>query len=370
VPPPPDCLPEIAPAVLRWHAAHGRHHLPWQHPREPYRVWLSEIMLQQTQVATVIPYWQRFVAAWPDVQSLAAAPLDAVLALWSGLGYYARARNLHRCAREVVSRCGGQFPRRAAELARLPGIGRSTAAAIAAFCYGERVPILDANVRRVLCRLLAFDEDPARASAQRQLWHWAGQLCPQGDLAQHMPAYTQAMMDLGAGVCLPRQPRCAHCPVRVQCRAARAGRPQDYPVRAQKNRASARRKQTWWLLLAVERSGGAVRVWLERRPDAGIWPGLYAPPVFASRAALQNAAARHWRVPAGAAAHGCELPPFIHTLTHRDLHLHPVLLDVCALAGEKPAAGRWAAAADWPALGLPAPVRRLLDGIAGKGNAD
>jgi len=363
--PPP--LPDIAPAIVRWQAAHGRRHLPWQHTRDPYRVWLSEIMLQQTQVATVVKYWQRFMAAYADVQSLAAAPQDAVLALWSGLGYYTRARNLHRCAREIVEHWGGQFPRRATDLATLPGIGRSTAAAIAAFCYAERVPILDANVRRVLCRVLAFGADPGRAAHQRQLWHWAEQLCPQSNLAQTMPAYTQGLMDLGASVCLPRVPHCTRCPVQAHCRARRAGNPQDYPVRARK---PPRGTHTWWLLLAVAGHGAQTRVWLERRSAPGIWAGLYAPPIFDTRAALQSAATQCRAAPGpdnsasgGAPPPWRELPPFTHPLTHCDLHLHPVLLPVHGATPETPNIGHWASVADWPALGLPAPVRKLLDGI-------
>ena len=180
-------FPSIATPVVQWQASHGRNHLPWQQTRDPYRVWLSEIMLQQTQVSTVLGYYQRFLDAFPDVASLAAAPQDAVLALWSGLGYYSRARNLHRCAQAVVEDWGGAFPGRAEDLATLPGIGRSTAGAIASFCFSERVPILDANVRRVLTRVLAFDADLAVARNERELWDLAQQLCPTEDLQQAMP---------------------------------------------------------------------------------------------------------------------------------------------------------------------------------------
>ncbi|MDR0227135.1 MAG: A/G-specific adenine glycosylase [Burkholderiaceae bacterium] len=348
-------LPSIATAVVQWQASHGRNHLPWQQTRDPYRVWLSEIMLQQTQVSTVLGYYQRFLDAFPDVASLAAAPQDAVLALWSGLGYYSRARNLHRCAQDVVEQWGGAFPRRSEDLATLPGIGRSTAGAIASFCFSERVPILDANVRRVLTRVLAFDDDLAVARNERKLWDLAQQLCPVDDLENAMPRYTQGMMDLGASVCLPKKPSCLVCPLQPQCRAARQGLPENYPVRTRKLKRSA---ESWWLLIAVDERQ---RVWLERRPEQGIWAGLYAPPVLQDRPALAEAAARRW--PAAAAAQWRELPGFLHVLTHRDLHLHPVLVPVGAgvAPGVEGASGCWAGAQDWAGMGLPAPVRKLLD---------
>ncbi|HRO82727.1 MAG TPA: A/G-specific adenine glycosylase, partial [Alicycliphilus denitrificans] len=237
---------EIAAQVVRWQAGHGRNHLPWQNTRDAYRVWLSEIMLQQTQVATVLEYYARFLARFPDVVQLAAAPQDEVLALWSGLGYYSRARNLHRCAQIVVQQHGGRFPRTVPELAALPGIGRSTAGAIAAFCFGERAAILDANVRRVLTRVLGFGADLAEAKNERELWRLAEALLPKGDLHAAMPRYTQGLMDLGAGICLPRSPSCMLCPLQSVCVARRDGNPQDYPVRTRRLKRSA---QAWWLLL-------------------------------------------------------------------------------------------------------------------------
>ena len=200
----------FASRVVRWQASHGRSSLPWQDTRDPYRVWLSEIMLQQTQVATVLGYYARFLDRFPDVRALAAAPQDEVLGLWSGLGYYSRARNLHRCAQDVVALHGGEFPRSAELLQTLPGIGRSTAAAIASFCFGERVAILDGNVKRVLTRVLGFGEDLASAANERRLWDQAQALVP--ERGEDMPAYTQGMMDLGATVCTPRKPRCLFCP--------------------------------------------------------------------------------------------------------------------------------------------------------------
>ncbi len=218
----------VAARVVRWHRRAGRRGLPWQGVRDPYRVWLSEVMLQQTQVATALAYYERFVERYPDVAALAAAPLDDVLASWSGLGYYSRARHLHRCAQTIVGEYGGSFPRSSAELARLPGIGRSTAAAIAAFCFDERAAILDGNVKRVLARHLGFEADLANASAQRELWAHAESLLP---AAAQMARYTQGLMDLGALVCLPRQPRCEACPLAATCVARRSGRTAELPLK-------------------------------------------------------------------------------------------------------------------------------------------
>lgn len=342
---------ELAAQVVRWQAAHGRNHLPWQNTRDAYRVWLSEIMLQQTQVATVLEYYTRFLARFPDVRQLAAAPQDEVLALWSGLGYYSRARNLHRCAQIVVHQHGGEFPRTVDELAALPGIGRSTAGAIAAFCFGVRAPILDANVRRVLTRVLGFGADLAEAKNERALWQQAEALLPRQDLSHAMPRYTQGLMDLGAGICLPRNPNCLLCPLQEACVARRDGNPQDYPVRTRKLKRSA---HAWWLLL---RQDGAGRLWLERRPPTGIWAGLYCPPVYDSRAALDEALQLH------ASCDARDLPAFTHVLTHRDLHLHPVLARDATPRPDAHCAEQqsgWFAPAQWPALGLPAPVRKLL----------
>ena len=335
---------EFASHVVRWQASHGRSSLPWQNTRDPYRVWLSEIMLQQTQVATVLGYYDRFLARFPDVRALAAAPQDEVLGLWSGLGYYSRARNLHRCAQDVVELHGGEFPRSAELLQTLPGIGRSTAAAIASFCFGERVAILDGNVKRVLTRVLGFGDDLASTANERRLWKQAQALVP--GRGEDMPAYTQGMMDLGATVCLARNPSCLLCPVHALCVAQREGEPERYPVKTRKLKRTA---QSLWLLQA-QRADGAV--WLEKRPQTGVWAGLYCLPAFDSIDALQAA------LPARVGMEEGE--PFIHVLTHKDLHLHPVtarLEDLAPTAG----AGGWFSATAWSALGLPAPVRKLLE---------
>jgi len=336
---------EFATAVVRWQKSHGRSSLPWQNTRDPYRVWLSEVMLQQTQVSTALPYYTRFLERFPDVAALAAAPLDDVLAAWSGLGYYSRARNLHRCALAVVEQHGGQFPRTAQLLETLPGIGRSTAAAVASFCWGERVAILDGNVKRVLSRFLAFGDDLAQARAERALWAQASALLPAGE--GDMPAYTQGVMDLGATVCLPRTPSCLLCPVEASCAGRREGAPERYPVKSRKLKRSA---QSLWLLRAHDEEGA---VWLERRPTPGVWAGLYCLPVFDSRDALEAALAPSVRPQLR------DADAFVHVLTHKDLHLHPVSACLPAQGWTRPD-GVWFGAADWPALGLPAPVRKLL----------
>jgi A/G-specific adenine glycosylase len=341
--------PDFATRVVRWQQAHGRHSLPWQNTRDPYRVWLSEIMLQQTQVATVLDYFTRFLQRFPDVRALAAAPLDDVLALWSGLGYYSRARNLHRCAQDVVALHGGEFPRSAELLQTLPGIGRSTAAAVASFCFGERVAILDGNVKRVLTRVLGFDADLASSANERALWGQATDLLPTQALQEAMPRYTQGLMDLGATVCLARKPSCLICPAAELCVAQREGEPERYPVKTRKLKRSA---QSLWLLW-LQTADGAV--WLARRPTPGVWAGLYCLPVFESHADLLAA------VPDRQRAQARDLPAFSHVLTHKDLHLHPVALQlVAAELADGPQDGAWFAADQWPRLGLPAPIRKLL----------
>lgn len=338
----------FAQRMVDWQRSQGRQHLPWQHTRDPYKVWLSEIMLQQTQVGTVLDYYPRFLARFPNVAALAAAPQDDVLGLWSGLGYYSRARNLHRCAQEVVSRFGGRFPESADLLVSLPGIGRSTAAAIAAFCFQERVSILDGNVKRVLSRVLGYGADLAVASHERELWGLADQLLPQQ--GADMPAYTQSLMDLGASLCQPRKTQCEVCPVQAVCAARAEGLPLAYPVKTRKLKRSS---ATLWLLWAVNTQG---QVWLQQRPQRGIWAGLFSLPVFDDEAALRAACAD--------AQSPQYIEPWKHVLTHRDLHLHPVRVQV--RKGQSPwGEGQWVQAQDWPGLGLPAPIRLLLEGRKG-----
>jgi len=340
----------FAARVVRWQRRHGRHDLPWQATRDPYRVWLSEVMLQQTQVATVLRYYARFLERFPDVQALAAAPLDEVLARWSGLGYYSRARNLHRCAQAVVGQHGGAFPRSAAALATLPGIGRSTAAAIAAFCFGERAAILDGNVKRVLARVRAFEGDLADPKAVSALWREAEALLPPRDV----DVYTQGLMDLGATICLARSPKCERCPVRETCAAAQASEPERYPVKRRRARRGTREHA--WLWLEWDE-----RVWLVQRPAHGIWAGLWSWPELDTREALLEASA-DWP------GDGAWLASFTHVLTHLDWTLHPLrwtlpaatqAARVAAITARWPE-GRWLSREEALDAGLPAPVRRLL----------
>ncbi len=344
-------LPGIAAPLIDWQKRHGRHALPWQQTRDPYRVWLSEIMLQQTQVATVLGYYDRFLARFPDVASLAAAPLDDVLALWAGLGYYSRARNLHRCAQAVMSDFGGAFPPSAAQLVSLPGIGRSTAAAIAAFCFGERTAILDGNVKRVLTRVLAFEDDLASTTHERRLWAIAEQLLPQD---QGIEAYTQGLMDLGATLCSMRQPLCNSCPLAELCEAHRQDRTEQFPVKTRKVKRSRRANALLWL-----QQGDAV--WLVQRPDTGVWAGLWSMPEFDDLDALDDWLG-DWP------GERQQLPVVRHVLTHFDWELSPLRHTLPERTGPKRLerlqrtwpTGKWVALADLPAHGLPAPVAKLL----------
>jgi len=337
----------LASAVVQWQLQHGRHDLPWQDTRDPYRVWLSEIMLQQTQVATVCDYYARFLARFADVGVLAQAPQAEVLALWAGLGYYSRARHLHRCAQVVVQQYAGEFPQQAEVLQTLPGIGRSTAAAIASLCFGQRVAILDGNVKRVLTRFLGFDADLGQAAHERQLWALATELLPKEDLQQAMPRYTQGLMDLGATLCTPKKPNCEICPLQVACRAKAQGKTEQFPVKTRKLKRSA---QSIWLLWAHAEDGA---LWLSQRPTPGVWAGLTCFALFADRAALLAA------LPGGQHVTVVDLPAFKHVLTHKDLLLHPVRVKLPRTCTPK-ADGCWIGPSQWPGLGFPAPIKKLL----------
>lgn len=342
--------------LINWQLQHGRRGMPWQGTRDPYPVWLSEVMLQQTQVSSVLGYYPRFLARFPDVHSLAAASADEVMALWSGLGYYSRARNLHRCAQAVVALHQGEFPATAQALRALPGIGASTAAAIAAFCHGERVSILDGNVRRVLSRLLAFDGDLSMLARQRELQGLAQALLPVAPTPDDMTAYTQGLMDLGAGLCTRSKPNCAGCPVQDLCQAKSSGQVARFPV---KTRKLKRRHVSWWLLLmrGVSPQGDPL-IWLERRPAKGIWAGLYCLPVFESEAALLAA------LPLQLAGRLQAMDAVPHSLTHRELRLHPVSLDgdvdTMGIGSDYLATGGWVSLHALDQHGLPAPVRQML----------
>lgn len=340
--------PSFADRLIAWQKTAGRHDLPWQNIRDPYRIWLSEIMLQQTQVTTVIPYYQRFLARFPDIQALAAAPVETVMEHWAGLGYYARARNLHRCAREVVARHGSRFPASAAGLEELPGIGRSTAAAVAAFAFGERAAILDGNVKRVLCRYFAIDGFPGTAAVHRQLWQLAKTLLPQ----RGIEAYTQGLMDLGAGICTRSRPACERCPLTANCQARQQGRQAMLPT-ARPRPALPERTATFVLL----RDGA--RLLLERRPPVGLWGGLLVPPEGAVDAVLARLGLR---------ARDCRpLPPLRHTFTHFRLTLEPVLCDVEVpprLAEPGCEWHEWVPLEQAATAGVPTPIRKLLKQVA------
>jgi A/G-specific adenine glycosylase len=340
--PPPFCE-----RVIRWQAIHGRHGLPWHGTRDAYRVWLSEVMLQQTQVATVIPYYERFLARFPDVRSLAAAREEEVLALWSGLGYYARARNLHRAAQAVVERHAGLFPTAFEALERLPGIGRSTAGAIAAFAGGERRAILDGNVRRVLARHAGIGGDPSSAATLGALWSEAESRLP----ARGIEAYGQGMMDLGADVCLAAKPLCLACPVSEDCVARKEGRIAELPGKRARREKTRRR-----IAMLVVLSGGDVL--LEKRPPRGIWGGLWSLPEASADEKPASALARDWGL---TAARVEPLEPFEHAFTHFTLEVAPWQVRLARAA--KIAQGRpatWMPLADIPGAALPSPVKRLL----------
>jgi A/G-specific adenine glycosylase len=338
----------FAPALLRWHAAEGRTDLPWQLDRTPYRVWVSEVMLQQTQVGTVIGYYERFMSQFPDVSQLAAAPLDAVLHLWSGLGYYARARNLHRAAKIIVDKHGGEFPLTLDEVVSLPGIGRSTAGAILAIARGERHPILDGNVKRVLARYFAVSGYPGEPAVAKKLWSLAEQCTPARDVG----TYTQAIMDLGAMICTRTNPACLLCPLQQDCAARRADEQHLYPTA--RPRKSRPQRETFVLLA---RRG--TQVLLERRPPSGIWGGLWGLPEFPTEAHAALWSMEHLSDPTRA-QRGESLR---HAFSHFDLELKPLLVHC---AGEAAALLRDHDRYQWydhdspSRVGLPRPIATLL----------
>ena len=346
----------FASALLAWYDQHGRKDLPWQRERTPYRVWLSEVMLQQTQVRTVIPYFERFVAALPTLAALAAAPEDRVLALWSGLGYYSRARNLRCAARICVEQFAGNLPRDIEELSTLPGIGRSTAAAILAQAFGDRHAILDGNVRRVFARWHGVHGWPGGPAAQRTLWQFADEHTPH----QRVADYTQAIMDLGATLCTRSKPQCARCPVASGCVALHENLTSVLP-QAKPRRALPTRVTT---MLIVRDARG--RVLLERRPPTGVWARLWSLPEIDG--AIDGAASAPDRLRRCYSLHATAqttLKSFVHTFSHYHLHITPHVLaaavEVAHVADDPDHA--WYTSAELATLGLPAPVRRLLQSL-------
>lgn len=340
----------LAVRIVKWQRTHGRNNLPWQNTRDPYRVWLSEIMLQQTQVATVIDYYHRFLDRFPTVADLANADIDEVLAMWAGLGYYARARNLHACAKAVAKQWAGTFPNTATDLQTLPGIGASTAAAIAAFCHGERAAILDGNVKRVLTRYFAMPDDITLSSTTLRLWEIAEREVPsQRHLATEpdaMARYTQGMMDLGATVCTRIKPKCNLCPLKPSCAAAKLGTPQAFPVKAPKKRVKPTRDiDLLWLTWHGH-------VLLEKRPDQGVWGGLWCLPVD-TNLAIELGLGKPTR-----------MASFAHELTHFRMVITPWKLEVEAGKNSLPGVcepRRWVPMSELTDYGLPKPVRALLD---------
>jgi len=330
---------ELARSLVRWQARHGRHDLPWQRTRDPYRIWLSEVMLQQTQVATVIPYYRRFLARFPDVKSLAEAELDEVLALWSGLGYYTRARNLHAAAQAVVEAHGGRFPRTREGLESLPGLGRSTAAAIAVFAFGKREAILDGNVKRVLARHFAVRGAPGDKRVEKRLWKLAESELP----AKNVEVYTQALMDLGAGICSRKRPACSTCPLNRTCKARARGKAEAYPEPRPRRIRPVRNTSMLMLL----REGDVL---LEKRPPAGVWGGLWCFP----------------EIPPGPEKLPGKktLPVLRHEFTHFTLDITPIVCVLGRGSSHLAEPGQvWLPVAEAIGAAVPAPVKRLLAGL-------
>jgi len=336
--------------LLAWFDVSGRHDLPWQHPRTPYRVWLSEIMLQQTQVRVVIPYFERFVAALPDLRALAAAPQDEVMALWSGLGYYARARNLHAAAKRCVEAHGGELPRDLDALIALPGIGRSTAGAILSQAWGDAFPILDGNVKRVLARVFGIEGWPGTPAIEKRMWSIAQGLLPEDRLAD----YTQAQMDFGATLCTRHDPACVLCPLQRDCVALRDGRTAELPT-PKPGKPLPERSAVMLVLRDTQD-----RVLLHRRPPTGIWAALWSLPE-----APDHADARRWfetRI-VGDYDAGSALNEVQHGFTHYRLRIHPLAWRGVAMRDSigDDEAMRWVSHEELRTLGIPAPIRTLLD---------
>jgi len=342
-----SAVAEFTPALLDWFHRHGRKHLPWQRDITPYRVWVSEIMLQQTQVATVIPYYERFMARFPDVATLAAASIDEVLHLWTGLGYYARGRNLHRAAQRVVNEYGGVFPSTLDEMQSLPGIGRSTAGAILAISLSQRHPILDGNVKRVLTRYFGVRGFPGEAKIEAKLWTLADACTPANDVG----SYTQATMDLGATVCVRSRPLCNACPVSKQCVARIKGLQSELPTRKLRK---ARPQRDAFAVLVIRNDGAVL---LEKRPAAGLWGGLWAFPQFD-----EHSLASQWLNDRFGAVSEATSDIYHHAFTHFDLQLHPVIARVDSVPA-RIADGdehRWYDATRPAKIGLTKPVVDLI----------
>lgn len=346
---PPGVSTTFAQRLLRWFDQHGRTDLPWQQAINPYRVWVSEIMLQQTQVSTVIPYFQRFMARFPTVSDLAEAPVDEVLSLWTGLGYYARARNLHKAAQQIARQHDGHFPSRLEDIQALPGVGRSTAGAIFSIACGGRAPILDGNVKRVLARHAAITGWPGQKEVEQQLWALAESHTPD----QRVADYTQAIMDLGATLCTRSRPNCSICPVAQDCQANALAQQADFP--GKKPRKALPEKRTTMLLLKNAQG----EILLEQRPAQGIWGGLWSLPELPPEDSLEHFLDRHW--PGNHPIH--HWATLRHTFSHFHLDIQPVSIHLTH-APDLVMEGRrqlWYNGQPQQKIGLAAPVKKLLD---------
>lgn len=343
----------FATTVVQWQRKHGRHGLPWQNTSDPYRIWLSEIMLQQTQVATVIGYYERFLERFPTVGALAEASQEEVMPYWAGLGYYARARNLHRCAQAIRDHWNGEFPSSSTDIVTLPGIGRSTAAAIAAFAHGERSPIMDGNVKRVFTRYFGIEGDTSRRAVEQLLWQTAEQAVEAAPIDLDMKAYTQGLMDLGSGICTRGRPRCESCPLAPGCVARAQGRQLELPTPKLRKPPAQRHCS----MLILENAGSVL---LQQRPSSGIWGGLLSLPQFDTSEELE-VACRNWGV---ALVPAQKMAGLSHAFSHFRLHIEPWLV-VCdsVLVREAVPGHVWLPIPELAAAALPAPVRKLLDGI-------
>lgn len=337
---------EFSQTLLEWFDHSGRHDLPWQHNKTPYRVWVSEIMLQQTQVQTVIPYYERFMKAFPSVEDLAQASQEEVLSHWSGLGYYARGRNLLKAAQIVVNELQGQFPQDLEGMMALPGIGRSTAGAILSIASQQRHPILDGNVKRVLCRYDAVESWSGERKTEAMLWQRSEELTPQ----KRFDDYTQAIMDLGATLCTRSKPKCAACPVQKNCQAWRLNRVADFPY-AKPKKAKPTRETAMMILLNTDR-----QIFLQQRPQKGIWGGLWSLPEITPdgpedliKSKVETRCDEQFNL--------IKWPLFKHTFTHYHLMIHPFFLDeISSLKME----GEWFRVSEAMTKGLPAPIRKLI----------
>lgn len=343
-------IDNFADRILTWFDQHGRKDLPWQKNKTPYRVWISEIMLQQTQVVTVIPYYQKFMTSFPDVYQLADAPEDDVLAHWSGLGYYARARNLHKAAKVLANEMNGEFPATIEGVCELSGIGRSTAAAILSISRNKQTAILDGNVKRVLGRFHAIDTWPGEKKTENAMWDLAESYMP----AERCGDYTQAMMDLGATLCTRSKPQCLLCPVQIDCQALATGSPTDYPIK--KPKKSIPTKHTNMLVLQNDKA----EILLEKRPSSGIWGGLWSLPENQENA-ITLATEQRFNVSVETEE---SLTGFRHTFSHYHLEISPYKLRVkTGNQIHETEKYQWYSLADAMTLGLPTPIRTILSSL-------